>query len=144
MGRVEAQGRGGGDQKLACCQRCWSKSRSLNPPELGITPERGHSLQFFDPSPNQPPIQADLACCGASPPFRGLPPTFALQGIRLRDEGGVQARHVGRRVVRLLLLHPGVDHEHDVVDGDGRLRDVGGDDDLAGEGHAQGTRSEAK
>ncbi len=51
--------------------------------------------------------------------------------IHLRDPHGVERLHVPVRVEPLLLHPAGVDDEDAVVDGDGRLRQVGRDHDLA-------------
>ena len=57
---------------------------------------------------------------------------------RVGDGDVVQAAHETLGVVSLLLDPPGVHHAHDIVDGDGRLGDVGGEhnlDDARGRAH---------
>ena len=55
----------------------------------------------------------------------------ALMRRRLRNPRRLQTREVVQSVVRLLLALAAVDDVRDVVDRDGRLGDVGGEDDLA-------------
>ena len=55
----------------------------------------------------------------------------ALMRRRLRNPSRLQTREVVQSVVRLLLALAAVDDVRDVVDRDGRLGDVGGEDDLA-------------
>ena len=62
----------------------------------------------------------------ARPPRAPAP----LLGSGARNEHVLERSHPARRVVALLLDAPRVDDETDVVDGDRRLGDVGGEHDL--------------
>ena len=60
-----------------------------------------------------------------------LHPSPALLGAGAAHPLLQQQLHAGVGIVPVLFTFAGVHHVDDVVDGDGRLRDVGGDDDLA-------------
>jgi hypothetical protein len=57
--------------------------------------------------------------------------TPALAGVRAGDETVVEGGHAAERIVTVLLHTPSIDYEGDIVDGDGGLSNIGGEDNLA-------------